>query len=331
MRAQGLGFRACLVVGALLGCVVLADEGRAQDSWQKAPAATAKPAPKTGAVPKAAVEPPAAPRTDAQVRQRLEELEKEMVDMHVLVGTLETLARQGGAGGGGGGGYPAAPMTGQEASRISALETQVQALVAQVEQLSNQIRALGAGGGGEPRRPTASGFQKSNPPPAAGGFGSTVVTPGEDPIGSMISGGGAPGKQAALPPPISAGAKGAYESAYSMLLQQDYEGAEAGFTEFLQSYAGDGLAANAQYWLGETYFLRGQWDAAAQAFYKVAQNYGTSVKAPDSLARLAMALDRNGKRPAACAALGELNKRFPNPPAHVKGWEQAERRRTGCS
>ena len=97
--------------------------------------------------------------------------------MHVLVGTLETLARQGGGGGasgGGGGGY-GAPLTGAEASRISALETQVQALAIQVEQLTAQIR--GTGGAGDARRPAPGGFQKSNPA-AGGGFGSTVVTPG---------------------------------------------------------------------------------------------------------------------------------------------------------
>jgi tol-pal system protein YbgF len=299
----------------------------------KAPAQQKNAAP---AQPRAA--PEAVPaRTDAQLRQRIEDLEKEIVDMHVLVGTLETLARQGG---GSAASYSSGvPLTGQEASRIAALETQVAALAAQVEQLSAQVRALSGGGGGasagvagDPRRPAPGGPPPRSAPAAIPGFGSTVITPGgdTDPIGTLITGPNA-GRQGSFGGGASMGPKQAYETAYAQLLQQDYDGAEAGFTDFLAQYPSDGLAANAQYWLGETYFLRQQWDQAAQAFYKVAQNYGNSVKAPDSLAKLAMSLDRNGKRPAACAALGELNKRFPNPPAHVKNWEQAERKRTGCT
>lgn len=347
------GMRKVALSGLLCGLVVtgfLAGDALAQEQGLRPPgstnAAPGRPAaqPKTGApaAPRAAPA-EAAPRSDAQLRQRVEELEKELVDMHVLVGTLETLARQGGGGGGpsGGGGGFAPPLTGAEAGRISALETQVQALTIQVEQLMAQVRAMG--GGGDGRRPAPSGFQKSNPA-AGGGFGSTVVTPGggggSDPIGDIISGGGGAsggGRQVAMGPggggagAAGGAAKVAYEAAYAQLLQQDYDGAEAGFTEFLQRHPNDSMAANAQYWLGETYYLRGRFDAAAQAFLLVVQKHGNSLKAPDSLAKLAMSLDRNGKRPAACAALGELNKRFPNPPAHVKNWEQAERRRTGCT
>lgn len=340
MRAVSQGSLAAVLIGMTIGSLSGGSAALAQDYGVRPPPAStaprAAPQQKAPAAPPAAAAAPRAPaeapRSDAQLRQRVEELEKEIVDMHVLVGTLETLARQGGGSGPGtGGGYSAAPLTGQEASRISALETQVQALAAQVEQMMTQMRG---GGGGvpvapaeTPRRPAAGGFQKSNVPPPGGGFGSTVVTPGGGDGASAIDGPGVGGRQASA----GAGAKFAYEAAYAQLLQQDYDGAEQGFSEFLSRFPGDGLAANAQYWLGETYYLRGQWDAAAQAFYKVAQSYGNSVKAPDSLAKLAMALDRNGKRPAACAALGELNKRYPNAPAHVRGWEQAERKRTGCT
>jgi len=63
----------------------------------------------------------------------------------------------------------------------------------------------------------------------------------------------------------------------------------------------------------------------------VAQNHPKSDKAPDSLAKFAMSMERKGNRTAACRALQELNTRYPDPPAHVKAWETAERRRAGCS
>ena len=43
-----------------------------------------------------------------------------------------------------------------------------------------------------------------------------------------------------------------------------------------------------------------------------------------------MSFERKGNKQAACRALAELNSRYPNPPAHVKTWESAERRKAGC-
>ncbi len=140
-----------------------------------------------------------------------------------------------------------------------------------------------------------------------------------------------PGTDSKLPAAFPLGARQLYESAYSLLLQQNYGAAEAKFSEFLQRFPNDELTANAQFWLGETHFIRGQWDNAAAAFLKVAQNHPRSDKAPDSLAKMAMAMERKGNRSAACRTLQELNARYPNPPAHVRTWEIAEKRRAGCA
>jgi tol-pal system protein YbgF len=174
-------------------------------------------------------------------------------------------------------------------------------------------------------------------PPSAGGpggFGAArVIPPGGDPIASIIDRddrrvAAAPQQGAAPSSPVS---RQQYETAYRSLLQQDYANAEAGFGEFLRRYPADELAPSAQFWLGETHFVRGQWDSAAAAFLKVAQTHPRSDKAPDSLAKFAMAMERKGNRAAACRALQELKARYPNPPAHVKTWEAAERRRAGCA
>ena len=226
---------------------------------------------------------------------------------------------------------------------MAALETQVQALTAQVEQMSDQLRALRSSGGFPAGPPAAASSYRSMPASpgpagaAGGGFAAATVTPGAgDPIGQLITAeprqAAANGTQLApLASSSSAGSRQLYETSYGQLLQQNYPAAEAGFAEFLQRFPGDELAANAQFWLGETYFVRGQWDAAAESFLKVVKSYGNSVKAPDSLAKLAMAFERKGNKPAACRALAELNTRYPNPPAHVRTWETTERRRAGCA
>jgi tol-pal system protein YbgF len=124
--------------------------------------------------------------------------------------------------------------------------------------------------------------------------------------------------------------KQAYETAYGYLLQQNYGAAESAFDDFLQRYPGDPLAGNAQYWLGESLYVRGQFKAAASAFLKGYQTYARSAKAPDSLLKLAMSLDRLGQRDAACSSYAELSSRFPNAPSHVKTRAQTERQRVGC-
>ena len=276
--------------------------------------------------------------SEASLRQRVEQLEEQLVDLQVVVGTVESLARAGGAAssaayrGGvatsGGGG------SGADAGRMAALETQVQALTAQLEQMSEQLRQLQSAAPRGPSGP-APRAGTSPPPPAAGGFGTTTVASPNDPIANIIN---SPDPRAAprgaVPPPQQAAGspqgRQQYEAAYSQLLQQNYPAAEAGFSEFLQRYPNDELTPNAQFWLGETYFVRNQWDSAAAAFLKVAQSHPRSDKAPDSLAKFAMAMERKGNKPAACRALQELNTRYPNPPAHVKTWEAAERRRAGC-
>ena len=121
-----------------------------------------------------------------------------------------------------------------------------------------------------------------------------------------------------------------YNYAYKLLVQSDYADAEAAFREFVSSHPQDALAGNAQYWLGETYYVRQQFEPAAQAFLQGYQTYPKNAKAPDSLLKLGMSLSAMKKNPEACAALGQLNKEFPNAPPHVKDAANRERGKIGC-
>jgi tol-pal system protein YbgF len=355
--------RLWLANGVLLAGFVLASAGAsAQQPYPPAAAAgAAKPAapgtPAAGA-PKAK----SAAKTGDQSQsssgggeggtsKRLDQLEEQVVDMQVVIGTLESLAKSGAAASpaarvsSGGGG-----MSSSDAARLDGIETQIRALTAQVESLAEQVRAQGQ------RRSEAL------PPPRAGApaasaaatdFGSTSVSAGDgggDPIGGLIAGSktaaasqaGAGYSSAALPPVTSGGAapagdggdqnpKQLYETAYGYLLQQDYGAAETAFDDFLRKYPSDSLSGNAQYWLGESFYVRGQYKQAASAFLKGYQTYGKSAKAPDSLLKLAMSLDKLGQKDAACSSYGELGTRFPTAAPHIKSRATSERQRLGCS
>ena len=296
---------------------------------------------------------------DGGVARRVEQLEEQIVDMQVTVGTLESMSRSGSGSaaprGNGGGSVSSA-----DAGRVEGLETQVRALAAEVQRLNAEVRRL-SGSSGQTRgdaggirgsyaeaapapaaaaAPPTTFIPPSNREPAAS-FGSTTVTPSRDPIGTLIEGapraGGAvaaaPGgetQMAALAPAGAASPKQDYEAAYGHLLRQDYGAAEAAFEDFLKNHSADPLAGNAQYWLGETHFVRGSYKPAAAAFLKGYQNYSKSNKAPDSLLKLAMSLDRLGQKDAACSSFGELVTKFPDAPSHVKSRAAGEQKRLGC-
>ena len=95
-------------------------------------------------------------------------------------------------------------------------------------------------------------------------------------------------------------------SAGGKLQDSDYFGAEKGFKAFVQRYPQHALAGNAQYWLGETFYARRDYQNAMTAFAKGYEVYKASPKAPDNLLKLGVTLAVLGRKPDACAVLGDV-------------------------
>lgn len=276
---------------------------------------------------------PASAQDAAALAKRVQQLEEQLVDMQVVVGTLESSAPSGGAAGAVGpayappatGGYGGGPAGASDSARLDGIETQIQALTAQMEQLSREVRSLSSQRGSLAAPPDRSYAASPQANDSAGGFGTTTVTPGrEDGIGGLLAGEGIAGGVS------GASAKQMYETAYGYMLQQDYGAAEIAFRDFLERYPQDPLAGNAQYWLGETYYLRGEYKTAASAFLEGYEKHRRNAKAPNSLLKLAMSLDRMGQRDAACSSYSELSAQYPNAPDDIRRQASAERRRSGC-
>lgn len=297
---------------------------------------------------------------DAGLRQRVEQLEGQLVDLQVVIGTLESLARTGGVASGGAPVRSEASggMAASDSARLDSMETQIRALTAQVEQLAAELRQSQLQRRSDAAPP--SGFGS-----ATQSFGSTTVTSAEnaDPIGALAAdpnaadpsaGGGfeAPAPPStygseALPPPGGAqmaaadpmagtaaqgggNPKQLYETAYGYLLQQDYESAQAGFSDFLRSHPKDALAPSALYWLGETHYVQRNYADAAEAFDLVVSAYSSSGKAADAQLKHGMSLAHLGKQKDACASLGGLSSKFPSAPQQIKARADSERQRIGC-
>ena len=122
-----------------------------------------------------------------------------------------------------------------------------------------------------------------------------------------------------------------YDYALSLMLQkQDFAQAETALRAFLEAHPKDKLAGNAQFWLGETFFVRKNFQDAAFAYAESFQKYPKGIKAPDSLLKLGMSLAELDKKKEACTAYSRLLETFPKVNATFKARVDREQRRSKC-
>jgi tol-pal system protein YbgF len=140
---------------------------------------------------------------------------------------------------------------------------------------------------------------------AASGSGANVVLPGDTP-------------------------KDQYDYAVGLLQKSAYPEAEVALKSFLKDHPSDPLAGNAQYWLGETYYARGDYKSASIAFAEGYQKYPNSPKVVDNLLKLGMALGQSGQKDNACIALKQLDKKFPDASSAIKDRANRAKQRFGC-
>jgi tol-pal system protein YbgF len=102
-----------------------------------------------------------------------------------------------------------------------------------------------------------------------------------------------------------------YNQAFDALKAGSYSIAITGFKDFLSHYPASPLAENAQYWLGEAYYVNHDYTPAASAFRTVLSKYPNSRKAPDALVKLGFTQYEQAQYPAARATLTDVTRRFP--------------------
>ncbi len=162
------------------------------------------------------------------------------------------------------------------ANQVEALRSDVRAMHNDVDQLTNSLeasrkqqrdlyadldrrmKALESRGG-------AGGARRRRGPPAIRGAG--VGRAGDDAAHGSDD-------------------KAAYQSAFALLKDSQYDRAIAAFQKFLASYPDSPLADNAQYWLGEAYYVNRSFPEAQAAFQRVVDKYPQSRKRPDALLKI---------------------------------------------
>ncbi len=125
----------------------------------------------------------------------------------------------------------------------------------------------------------------------------------------------AAGAAAGTAPPADSGPssteQAVYAQAFDALKAGSYSLAITGFKDFLTTYPNSALAENAQYWLGEAYYVNHDYESAAGSFRTVLKKWPDSRKAPDALLKLGYAQYAQKQYPAAKATLTDVTKKYP--------------------
>lgn len=301
--------------------------GTPPSAARSAPAAPARPAAGGGGRPVTGS--PFAIRTD----QRLSQLEGEL---RTITGNVETIDH----------------TIREIKERLDKLVADIDARLANVEAryiaAPVQPGVAGQAAGSGPRQPQVSAAPRSpgvqQVGPATGGpvFGTRQGVLGTITPSDLNQVPGRPPAAAAPPvlqppaPPVKVSVlpKGTprqrYQHAFLLLRQADYQKASAAFQEFVDSHPDDQLAGNARYWLGETYYVRGDYGRAAEIFLSGFRSSPQGKKAPAALLKLGMSLIALKKNREACATFDKLAKDYPRAQGGLKRVLDQQRKRAEC-
>ncbi len=142
------------------------------------------------------------------------------------------------------------------------------------------------------------------------GDGPAVRPPMDTPSDTVAL--GTPDVQSQAVPSNPAEEKAAYDQAFQSLKDLNYADAAEGFQAFLARYPQSEYADNAQYWLGESYYVTRNYDISLDAFNGLLKNYPDSSKTPDALLKIGYAHYELKQWDQARAALEQVKQQFPD-------------------
>ncbi|MEI8065018.1 MAG: tol-pal system protein YbgF [Pseudomonadota bacterium] len=122
-----------------------------------------------------------------------------------------------------------------------------------------------------------------------------------------------------------------YKYAMNIMKSGDFEKAEIAFKEFVDTHSKHELAGSAQFWYGETFYIRQLYEDAAAAFLDGYQKYPNSPKASENLLKLGVTLAELGEIEQGCKMIINLKKAYPKTDAAILQKSSYEKKRFNCS
>jgi len=211
-----------------------------------------------------------------------------------------------------------------QAHDIEELRKRQSELFVSLDRLGQKVKALA-------KRPPAAVTERPSGEsgPASGGQGSAPSPPGTVAAAPGARAGPVnPSPASAVPPestlaPAAGGAKAvnsleeqdAYSAAFALLKQGRYAKAVDAFKQFLTKHPDGQYTDNAQYWLGEAYYVTRQFPAAMKEFTKLLAQHPESRKVPGAKLKIGFIYQELGKSAEARKTLEDLVKTYPDTPA----------------
>jgi tol-pal system protein YbgF len=187
-------------------------------------------------------------------------------------------------------------------NQLEALRSDVRAMHNDVDQLSNAVDA----GRKQQRDMYTDLDQRLKNLESRGGAASSA---------GAAAGTGAAAAAGAQADSSSGEDKASYQGAFSLLKDGQYDKAIAAFQKFLATYPDSSLADNAQYWLGEAYYVNRAFPEAQAAFQRMVDKYPQSRKLADALLKIGYCRYELKQWESAREVLGQVVARFTDTPA----------------
>ncbi len=189
---------------------------------------------------------------------------------------------------------------------LEAARKQQRDLYADLDQRLKLLESRGGGGGG-----SGGGGGGSAAAGAAAAAASTAAA------AANTSGGDASSS--------TADERAAYQSAFNLLKDGQYDRAIAAFQSFLAASPGSSLADNAQYWLGEAYYVNKSYSDAESAFQRVVDKYPQSRKLPDAMLKIGYCRYETKQWDTAKTILTQVVTQYPDTPASHLAQQRLEK------
>ncbi len=110
---------------------------------------------------------------------------------------------------------------------------------------------------------------------------------------------------------VSTGMGDLYRDAYETFYKGDMEGARRKFEAFLKQYPNTELSDNAQFWIGETYYVKKDYEKAILEYEKAIAKYPEGDKIPAALYKQALAFLELGDKTNATNLLKRVIEKYP--------------------
>ncbi len=180
-----------------------------------------------------------------------------------------------------------------QANQIQKLKASQRKLYGDLDQ---RISALGTSQPADPSAPVDASAPPTAPP--------ATVTSAPQP--APVASAPAAAAPALAPAADPAAEQRAYQNAFALLKSGKYASASKAFDEFLREYPNGGYSDNAQYWLGESYYVSRKFDPALKAFEELLSSFPESPKRSHALLKIGFIHDEAGRPDQARKVLNDL-------------------------